>query len=73
MTLRVRIDPSRCQGYGMCVEFASAQFSYDDWGFAQSIDRDVPQDAIGAVAKAIRQCPIAAIRWAGEPPDVIDI
>ena len=73
MSLRVRIDPSRCQGYGVCVEYAAAQFAYDDWGFAQSVDAEVPPESIAAVAKAIRQCPISAIRWTEEPPDLIDV
>jgi ferredoxin len=60
--MRVRVDPSRCQGYGMCVEHAPTEFTYDDWGFAQSSDLDIAPAAVEAVDRAIAACPARAIR-----------
>jgi ferredoxin len=67
--LRVRVDPTRCQGYGICVELAGVQFDYDDWGFAQALDRDISAHELPAVTKAVNQCPIRAIRWSGGRTD----
>ncbi|SFK98426.1 ferredoxin [Geodermatophilus ruber] len=60
---RVRVDPTKCQGYGTCAEVAESLFVLDDWGYAQS----VPRDLQGATEKqaaeaAIEVCPVKAVR-----------
>lgn len=65
--MRARVDPTRCQGYGVCVELAPKHFVYDDWGFVQSVRIEVVDDEQRtAVNRAIDQCPIKAIRWLDE-------
>ncbi|ANS31950.1 hypothetical protein R1CP_36720 (plasmid) [Rhodococcus opacus] len=65
--MRVRVDPIKCQGYGICLELSPRHFVRDDWGLAQSSDADAePSDP--DLARAVEQCPIKAIRWIGDPP-----
>lgn len=65
--MRARVDPSKCQGYGVCVELAPRHFVYDDWGFVQSVAVDADGEHAGAVQRAVEQCPIKAIRWIDGP------
>lgn len=64
---RVRVDPTKCQGYAICVEEAGGNFSLDDWGFAQAEPVEVPESEIGRVNVAIKECPVNAIRWVRPP------
>lgn len=60
--MRIRVDPIKCQGYGICIELAEPYFERDDWGLVQA-KRNVeagPDDH--ALLKAVEQCPIKAIR-----------
>ncbi len=67
--MRARIDPpTRCQGYGICVEVAPKHFTYDDWGFVQAVQIDADGEHHAAVQHALEQCPIHAIRWIDSPP-----
>lgn len=66
--MRARIDPTRCQGYGVCVEIAPKHFTYDDWGFVQAVQIDAEGEHHAAVEHALKQCPIRAIRWIDSPP-----
>lgn len=59
----VRIDSTKCRGYGWCVELSRNHFSTDDWGFVQTRGREVLDDELPVVQSAIDACPFNAIRW----------
>jgi ferredoxin len=65
--MRVRVNPIKCQGYGICAELAPDHFVRDDWGLVQARKAEVdPADP--SVGKAVEQCPIKAIRWIDDNP-----
>jgi ferredoxin len=66
--MKARVDPTKCQGYGICVELAPRHFVFDDWGFVQAIQVDANGEHAQSVSRAIDQCPIRAIRWIEAPP-----
>lgn len=65
--MRARVDPTRCQGYGICVEVAPDHFETDDWGFVQARPVEVDADSTEVMHRAVAQCPIRAIRWVDGP------
>jgi ferredoxin len=66
--MRARVDPTKCQGYGICVELAPHHFVADDWGIVQAVQVDADGEHRDAVTRAVQQCPIKAIRWIDAPP-----
>lgn len=70
--MKVRVDPTKCRGYGMCQELAGAQFVSDDWGLVQARGLEVSADQRPAVQRAIDACPFQAIRQVDEssPPRI---
>jgi ferredoxin len=70
--MKVRVDPTKCRGYGMCKELAEAEFVSDDWGLVQARGSEVSLDQVLAVQSAIEACPFQAIRLVDEdsPPRI---
>jgi len=61
--MKIDVDGTKCQGYGLCAEVASALFVLDDFGFAAaSGDGTVPPEQIQAALQAISECPASAVR-----------
>ena len=65
--LRIRLDRTVCDGFGICAKHAPDYFSLDDWGYASLIgDGTVPEDDRDAVMRALMDCPVHAITYRGE-------
>jgi ferredoxin len=61
--MRVRIDPERCQGHGMCNMVCPEVFHYDDQGFGYVVPEyeRVPEWLADGVRLAEIQCPERAV------------
>ncbi len=61
--MKVRIDPERCQGHGMCNMVCPQVFKYDDEGFGYVAPEyeTVPAELEDDVRLAEVQCPERAI------------
>lgn len=60
--MKIRLDRTRCAGFGICAKHAPEQFSLDDWGYASlSGDGSVPGEQHDAVRRAILDCPVHAV------------
>lgn len=60
--MRVLVDATRCEAYGLCVEVAPDLFELDDFGYASPRGTgEVPADRIEAAKEAVAICPIRAI------------
>jgi ferredoxin len=70
--MRIRLDRTVCDGFGVCAKHAPEYFSLDDWGYASlSGDGTVPEPDHDAVMRALMDCPVHAITELGERrPDV---
>lgn len=65
--LRIRLDRTVCDGFGVCAKHAPEYFSLDDWGYASLIgDGTVPEEDRDTVMRALFDCPVHAIIYMGE-------
>lgn len=75
--MRIRLDRTICDGFGVCAKHAPKHFSLDDWGYASLIGDGTVADADrDDVLRALFDCPVHAIieisdnEFDGEkPPD----
>jgi ferredoxin len=61
VTLRLRIDPTACTGHGVCADLLPERIQLDEWGFP-IIQPDVPRSLAGHARRAVRGCPVLALR-----------
>jgi ferredoxin len=60
--VRIRLDRTLCDGFGVCAKHAPDYFSLDDWGYASLIGNgSVPDADQDAVRRALFDCPVHAI------------
>jgi ferredoxin len=65
--LRIRLDRTICDGFGICAKHAPGYFSLDDWGYASLIgEGTVPGEDRDAVMRALMDCPVHAIIYMRE-------
>jgi ferredoxin len=65
--MKIRLDRTMCDGFGVCAKHAPGYFSLDDWGYASLIgDGTVPEADRDAVMRALLDCPVHAISAMGE-------
>ncbi|MFG2606264.1 ferredoxin [Streptomyces sp. NPDC048514] len=60
--MKLLLDATRCQGYGLCQEPAPELIDLDEWGYAQVSDTPVPEGGEEAAAEAVAACPNSALR-----------
>ncbi len=61
--MRIRIDPSLCQGHGRCYDLVPELFGADDEGYATLLvaDGQVPADLEEDARLAADNCPEVAV------------
>lgn len=65
--MKIRLDRTVCDGFGICAKHAPGYFSLDDWGYASLIGDGTVADADrDAVMRALLDCPVHAITEIGE-------
>ncbi|MCV7076365.1 ferredoxin [Mycobacterium szulgai] len=71
--MKIRLDRTVCDGFGLCAKHAPGYFSLDDWGYASLIGDGTVTDADhDAVMRALLDCPVHAITEIGDPrPEVV--
>jgi ferredoxin len=70
--VKIKLDRTLCDGFGLCAKHAPDYFSLDDWGYASLVGNgEVPERDQAAVTRAMLDCPVHAILKIGEyrPPD----
>lgn len=71
--LKIHLDRTLCDGFGICAQHAPGYFSLDDWGYACLIgDGTVADSDRDDVMRALMDCPVHAIMELDErrPDDV---
>lgn len=62
MTLRVRVDQTRCAGHGICALILGDRVDLDGWGFAYAEDGTLDDRRLRRAARrAAAACPRGAI------------
>ena len=65
--MKIRLDRTVCDGFGVCAKHAPGYFSLDDWGYASLIgDGAVAEQDRDAVKRALLDCPVHAIIEIGD-------
>jgi len=60
--MQLRLDSTKCSGYGRCAEQVPSLFELDEWGYAAlKLDGEVPAGEEEAGRRAIADCPERAI------------
>jgi ferredoxin len=68
--MKIRLDRTMCDGFGVCAKHAPEYFSLDDWGYA-SLEGNgaIPDTDRDAVTRALLDCPVhAIIEMSSHPP-----
>jgi ferredoxin len=71
--MKIHLDRTLCDGFGICAKHAPGYFSLDDWGYASLIGDGIVDEADhDAVMRALMDCPVHAIMELHErrPDDV---
>jgi len=63
VTLRIKIDPARCEGFGNCVNAAPDIFDFDADGHVCLKKETVEDDHLDAVRRAVYDCPVNVISY----------
>ncbi|MEV6164881.1 ferredoxin [Streptomyces sp. NPDC052052] len=65
--MRIKLDRTVCDGFGICARHAPGVFTLDDWGYPSlAAGGDIaPEDEVG-VRRALLDCPAHAIVHLGE-------
>jgi len=65
--VKIRLDRTICDGFGLCAKHAPEYFSLDDWGYASLEGTgEVAEGDHDAVMRALLDCPVHAITEWGE-------
>lgn len=62
MSYRLRIDPIRCDGAGLCAEMLPELIGLDDWGYPILDSTPVGQALLPLARKTVAACPVLALR-----------
>jgi ferredoxin len=58
---RLVIDPTVCDGAGVCAELLPERIDVDPWGFPLLADDEVPFELLALARRAVRSCPQLAL------------
>lgn len=69
-TTQLHIDWTRCDGHAACVELLPELLAEDDWGYPMVRDGrrrgplgvDVPEELLPHATRAVKACPVMALR-----------
>jgi ferredoxin len=60
--MKLFLDSTRCQGYGLCHEHSPGLIELDEWGYASVLAVDVPPGEEDAARACAESCPNSALR-----------
>jgi ferredoxin len=65
---RLRVDPIRCDGHGLCAELFPERVRADDWGYPIIDAAPLDQGLLPLARRAVAACPVRALRLERLPP-----
>jgi ferredoxin len=64
LEIKVHVDTTKCEGYGMCAQDLPEVFKLDEWGYAYvEADGEVPPTKEDLARRAVLDCPMDAITY----------
>jgi ferredoxin len=64
---RLQLNPITCTGHGSCADLLPELISLDEWGYPLLADGPVPPELTRRARRAVRDCPMLALRLAADP------
>ncbi len=61
MPHELTVDPTACEGYGVCFDLAPDLLAPDDWGYPIVLHREVPKELLRDARRAAAACPRLAL------------
>jgi ferredoxin len=61
MSEQLRVDPIRCEAYGLCAELLPELVELDEWGYPIVDGTPVPRRVVGRARQAAALCPRLAL------------
>ena len=58
---RLRVDPIRCTGHGLCAELLPEAVALDEWGYPLLAPGELPDQLVRAARRAAAACPTRAL------------
>jgi ferredoxin len=62
MTLELRVNWIRCDGYGLCGDLVPELIDLDDWRYPIIRPGGVPSELLDGARRAVDCCPMSALR-----------
>ncbi len=62
MASALRLDPIRCDGYGVCAMFLPERITLDEWGYPIIEPGPIPDRLLSHARRAAEACPVLALR-----------
>ena len=60
--MKIKLDRTRCDGFGACAKYAPETFDLDEWGYVSLVGAgNVPPEHEDGVRRALLDCPVHAI------------
>jgi ferredoxin len=64
---RLRVNPIRCEGHGLCAELVPERIQRDDWGYPIVDQAPFGDDLLPVAKRAVSACPVLALRLEDVP------
>ncbi len=61
---KIRVNPIRCDAFGMCAELLPERITLDDWGYPIVDARPLNPALVELARRAVAACPTAALHIA---------
>ncbi len=65
--LKLVIDPTACDGHGVCAELFPERIVIDPWGYPMVTDDDIPAAVVDHARRAVVACPKQALHLVARP------
>lgn len=62
MSLRIEVDPIKCDAHGQCAELLPERITLDEWGYPLIDGAPIPASLEGLARRTVRACPTLALR-----------
>ena len=60
--MKIKLDRTRCDGFGACAKYAPETFDLDEWGYVSLVGAgNVPPEREDGVRRALVDCLVHAI------------
>lgn len=61
MSLRIEVDPIKCEAHGQCAELLPERITLDEWGYPLIDGTPIPASLAGLARRTVRACPTLAL------------